>query len=392
MFSTRKELIESSMMAEKPNKKDGRLKPYSFPNYMNGKIPESRLKFATNSLIEFVKIETFDFKNKEEKRANFLADNFFLEFPFVNLIYNKRMEEEVKEKEMRNLFTTEINIQLVSSESDSHSSKDIPQISLANNGYKSVSDAESDTKEAKVEMNTIVTVDTKRSIEERHAILGNGAGVSAAMNQNDGVSAAVKQIAGNRTAMSQSVHEPNYHLQTMDYINSVPLDLFYKGPPEYRVDSFITTEAAMQLPSFIIDPDSIMNDPRKTCMIRNIPNKLTVNMLIGYINVTHFGKYDFLYLRMDFKNKCNVGYAFINFVDNASLKSFYHRISGKKWCNVRSSKVADLTYASIQGLNRLVKKFRNSSVMLEHKNYRPKVFYVSGENVGKERPFEDELC
>jgi hypothetical protein len=34
---------------------------------------------------------------------------------------------------------------------------------------------------------------------------------------------------------------------------------------------------------------------------------------------------------MDFKNKCNVGYAFINFPDPKAVISLADRIIGKKW-------------------------------------------------------------
>lgn len=60
-------------------------------------------------------------------------------------------------------------------------------------------------------------------------------------------------------------------------------------------------------------------ETRTTVMIRNIPNKYTPAMLQEFLDIRVPGLYDFLYLRMDFKNRCNVGYAFINFVAPKSI-------------------------------------------------------------------------
>ncbi|KAL7754140.1 hypothetical protein RI367_000120 [Sorochytrium milnesiophthora] len=128
-------------------------------------------------------------------------------------------------------------------------------------------------------------------------------------------------------------------------------------------------------------------DNRTTIMIRNIPNKYSQQMLIDFINETHRGKYDFLYLRMDFKNRCNVGYAFCNMVDTNSIVTFAQRVVGKKWTKFNSDKVCMISYANIQGKQALVDKFRNSSVMDEHPTYRPKIFYSSGPLCGEEEPF-----
>lgn len=132
-------------------------------------------------------------------------------------------------------------------------------------------------------------------------------------------------------------------------------------------------------------------DKRTTCMIKNIPNKYTQSMLIEMIDESHRGKYDFVYLRMDFKNKCNVGYAFINFLDHKTIPSFYKKINGRGWKKFKSNKIAELTYASIQGIENLINKFKKSSVMTELEEYRPRVYYSEGPMKGKERDvFLDE--
>ena len=139
--------------------------------------------------------------------------------------------------------------------------------------------------------------------------------------------------------------------------------------------------------NFEIEIEDIMLgiDRRTTCMIKNIPNKYSLKMLIDLLNEDHSGTYNFLYLRMDFKNRCNVGYAFVNFDNCMSIISFYKKIHGKSWKRFTSNKICELTYASIQGFRKLINKFRNSSIMQEKDCFRPKAFYTRGERTGLER-------
>lgn len=108
-------------------------------------------------------------------------------------------------------------------------------------------------------------------------------------------------------------------------------------------------------------------------MLRNIPNKVDQAMLKSIVDESSFGRYDFMYLRIDFSNDCNVGYAFINFVDPMDIIEFVLARSNQKWHRFKSDKVAEVSYATIQGRDCLIQKFRNSSVMLEPPHYRPKV-------------------
>ncbi|CAH8306397.1 unnamed protein product [Eruca vesicaria subsp. sativa] len=127
---------------------------------------------------------------------------------------------------------------------------------------------------------------------------------------------------------------------------------------------------------FQLDLSKIMSgeDLRTTLMIKNIPNKYTRKMLLAAIDETNRGTYDFLYLPIDFKNKCNVGYAFINMVSPTFIIALYEAFDGKKWDKFNSEKVASLAYARIQGKTALMAHFQNSSLMNEDRRCHPVVF------------------
>ncbi|AQK71274.1 Protein MEI2-like 1 [Zea mays] len=138
-----------------------------------------------------------------------------------------------------------------------------------------------------------------------------------------------------------------------------------------------------------LDVDRIMRgeDSRTTLMIKNIPNKYTSKMLLAAIDESHKGTYDFIYLPIDFKNKCNVGYAFINMTNPQHIIPFYQSFNGKKWEKFNSEKVASLAYARIQGKTALIAHFQNSSLMNEDKRCRPILFHSDGPNAGDQEPF-----
>ena len=89
-------------------------------------------------------------------------------------------------------------------------------------------------------------------------------------------------------------------------------------------------------------------DKRTTLMMKNIPNKYTQKMLLAAIDEDHARTYDFFYLPIDFKNKCNVGYAFINLLRPETIAPLAQRFNNKKWPRFNSEKVCHISYARIQ--------------------------------------------
>ena len=123
---------------------------------------------------------------------------------------------------------------------------------------------------------------------------------------------------------------------------------------------------------FKIKKKDIISKKKCTLMIRNIPNKYTKELMIKTIDKKFIGKYDFFYLPIDFKRHCNVGYAFINFIDVCVIQEFYETFHNKKWGMFNSEKICEIAYARIQGKIAMEEHFKNSSLMKQpDQKYKP---------------------
>jgi RNA recognition motif 2 len=140
-----------------------------------------------------------------------------------------------------------------------------------------------------------------------------------------------------------------------------------------------------------LDLVELGQDTRTSLMVRNITNKYTQQMLLSEFEANGHGPgiIDFLYLPIDFKNRCNRGYAFINFVYYKDILSFHRRYFGKRWRTFNSDKICDITYARIQGKDAMLKRFENSALMEKDDEYKPLVFASDGLNRGTCLPFPD---
>ena len=133
-------------------------------------------------------------------------------------------------------------------------------------------------------------------------------------------------------------------------------------------------------PKNIIHLDNILKlkDKRTTLIIRNIPNKYTIKLLTKEINQHFYGKFDVIYLPLDYINKTNLGYGFINFIDPIHIIYFYDEFIGKKWNNFNSDKKCNLAYAKIQGKNEILKYIykKNNTNIITSIGSNNHIFYL----------------
>lgn len=129
---------------------------------------------------------------------------------------------------------------------------------------------------------------------------------------------------------------------------------------------------------FIINIDNILKgiDTRTTVMIRHIPNKYSYHNLLEEINTVCKDKYDFFYLPLDSENNCNLGYAFINFINSLHIVYFYNIFKSRKWLQFNSFKECDLTFAKYQGKYELTSNIEKNMGKNEDKKRLPIIFEI----------------
>lgn len=134
------------------------------------------------------------------------------------------------------------------------------------------------------------------------------------------------------------------------------------------------------------EPDEWMDNMGTTVMMRNIPNKYSRDMLVERLRGDFHGHFDFVYLPMDFKNECNMGYAFINFRSIESCHAFVERYNGVgvQDClpGIASQKVVEITPARVMGLENNVRRLQTShviQVLMKYPDWMPLIFDKDGE-------------
>lgn len=135
----------------------------------------------------------------------------------------------------------------------------------------------------------------------------------------------------------------------------------------------------IQLDTLVASPAEEI--PTTTFMIRNIPNKYTRDMILEDISERGFhAKFNFFYLPIDFRHRCNVGYAFINLISEEVAEEFAKKFNGTKLTQIKSSKVCAVAPAKVQGQLRNADQYRHSTVMSMQEKYQP-VFFKDGKQI-----------
>lgn len=110
-------------------------------------------------------------------------------------------------------------------------------------------------------------------------------------------------------------------------------------------------------------------DSTRTCvMIRNFPKRFTRAVFMDVLDKAGFrGKYDFLYMPVDFRKLMAIGYAFVNMSSHGEAVRMMQHFEGfQQWDDqtpAETDQIGSVCWSAVQGLSANVERYRNSAVM-----------------------------
>lgn len=116
-----------------------------------------------------------------------------------------------------------------------------------------------------------------------------------------------------------------------------------------------------------------------TAMMRNVPCSLSRKGLIQLLDNNGFrGKYNFVYMPMDFKRGLCIGYAFVNLLIPEYFVHFREVFDGFNFraTQLKSSKICAVSLSKTQGLTANIERYQNSPIMSDEvpDSYKPVLF------------------
>jgi hypothetical protein len=134
-------------------------------------------------------------------------------------------------------------------------------------------------------------------------------------------------------------------------------------------------QVANQQDEFAID---LPEELRTTVMLRNLPNNYNRAIILKMLDDEGFqGRYDFLYLPIDFMSCACLGYAFVNLTEPSIVPEFWRIFNGFNRWILPSRKVCHVSWSGPhQGFEAHVELYRSSPVMHHsvHDDYKPIIF------------------
>lgn len=138
------------------------------------------------------------------------------------------------------------------------------------------------------------------------------------------------------------------------------------GLPNFNMTE-MKIPATSAMPSHMNEVQNEVKETRSSVMLRGVPETFTRPAMLQLLGTAgFFGRFNFLYLPMDFKRNLNLGYALINVVSPKEALRLSAYFEGFSSWDVPGGSVCSVAWCSPQqGLQAHLDRYKNSPVMHE---------------------------